>query len=140
MGIVENVGKGITSFLQDLQKQKSTAASYRSLAQQQEYQAAYAAAAVQQQNSYLLQSAAEKARLAYQNYLQNQGSQRANWGASGLRSDSATVQYMLKNNRFQALLEERQIRDDLQQSVYTTDQEAGQQIRSLRQTALENRQ
>jgi len=139
MGIAEDMGKGISSLLKELNKQKSAASSARTLAQNQEYEAAYQAVAAEQQNNYLLQTAAEKARNVYQNYLQNQGSQRAKLGASGLRSDSATVQYMLKNNRFQALLDEQNIQEQLQSSVAVNNFESAEKVRALRAAAAENR-
>ena len=134
-GVVKQMGKGVSSALEELNSQKSTAAYYSRLAAEKDYQAAYAAAAAQQQNGYLLQSAHEQAQQVYQNYRQQTASQRVQLAASGLRSDSATVQYLLQNSRFQALLEEDKIKQNLQADVAENNRSGAEQVRALKQTA-----
>lgn len=138
-GIVGNLGKGILSSLQQLDKQKSTAAYYRRLAADKEYQAAYAAVTAQRQDGYLLQSAREKIREIYQNYRQAAAEQRAGLAAAGLRRDSVTVQQLLKNSRFQALLDEQTVQNDLQTNMYENNLAAAEQIRALKNSAQEYR-
>ena len=138
-GILNQMDRGITSFLKELRKQRSSSAEHYAQAEQAEYEATLVAAEAERQNHYLLQSAAEKARRAYQNYLQIQGTQQARTAYSGLRNDSATVQYMRKNSRFQALLQEQEIADELQLSVYENNDKAAQEIRALKTLANRER-
>lgn len=138
-GITGNLGKKIISSLEELEKQKSTAAYYRRVAEDKEYQAAYAAAAAQRENGYLLQSAREKAQGIYQNYRQTAAAQRAGLAAAGLRQDSATVQQLLKNSRFQALLDEQTIQNNLQVNLYENNLNVAEQIRALQDSAQEYR-
>ncbi|MCQ2410622.1 MAG: hypothetical protein MJ053_03805 [Elusimicrobiaceae bacterium] len=139
-GVIENGGKGISSSLQALRKQNSSAAGYRQAANEQEYQAALAAAEAERKNGYLLQSAGEKMREVYNNYRQTNATQRTQWASSGLRSNSATVQQVLQNNRFQALMEGENIQHALQNSVYENNIAAAEKIRVLQNTAQAYRQ
>ena len=138
-GVVGNVGTGIASSLKELDKQKSTASYYRRLAADKEYQAAYEAAAAQRQNGYLLQSAHEKSQEIYQKYRQQAAAQRSGLAAAGLRADSSTVQYLLKNSRFQALLDEEDTKQDVQTRIYENNLAAAEKIRSLRDSAKDYR-
>lgn len=137
--IVAGIGKGLDTFLKEIKTQKQTESAYRKLAQQEEYQAALVAAQAQQQNGYLLQSAAEKARKNYQEFFQTQGTRKANLAAVGLDASSATVQYILKNSRFQTLLDEQTLAGDLQTQSTRINEEAAAQIRALKQAAYQNR-
>ena len=138
-GILDQMEKGITTFLKELNKQRTASSSYAARAEQAQYQEALVAAMAEKQNNYLLQSAAEKAQTVYQNYLQTQSAQQVQTALSGLRADSATVQYMRKNSRFQALLEQQRLADELQVSVYENNEQAAAQIRALKQSAEANR-
>ena len=112
---------------------------HRRRAAEAQNQADLIAAAAQQKNTYLLQSAAEQARNVYQNYRQTQASRQNNFAASGLRGDSATVQYILKNSRFQALLDEKALAAQLAGSVAQNNAQAAEKIRALKELALANR-
>ena len=138
-GTLTQMEKGLSAFLKDLRKQRASSTAYYNQAEQAEYQAALVAAEAEKQNNYLLQSAAEKARQTYQNYLQTQATQQAQTAYSGLRGDSATVQYMRKNSRFQTLLQEQQLADQLQLSVYENNEAAAEQIRALKALAAQKR-
>ena len=131
--------KGIVSFLKDLRKQRASSTAYYNQAEQAEYQAALVAAEAEKQNNYLLQSTAEKARRTYQNYLQTQAVRQVQTAYSGLRGDSATVQYMRKNSRFQALLQEQELSEQLQLAVNENNEAAAEQIRALKALASQNR-
>ena len=137
--IVDNMGKGINSLLKTLEQQRRTEDSYRKSARADEYQAAVVIQGAYDQNGYLLQSAAEKARQVYQNYLQNTANQRAQVAALGLSSQSATVQNILKNNRFQVLLDEQNIAVNLQNNVLENNIQAAQQVRALKELAATKR-
>ncbi|WP_428075535.1 hypothetical protein [Candidatus Avelusimicrobium luingense] len=137
--MLAGIGKGVNTFLKEIKTQKQTESAYRNLAQQEEYQAALVAAQAQQQNGYLLQSAAEKARKNYRDFFQTQGTQNANFAVAGLDASSATVQYILKNSRFQALLDEQIIAEDLQTQVAQNNEQAVAQVRALKQAAYQNR-
>ncbi len=135
----EEIGSGVSTFLQELNKHKKMKNMYRSQAAQAEYQAALVAAQAQAQNTYLLQSAAERTRGIYQNYAQTQAKNQTGFAAAGLGADSATVQYVLKNNRFQALLDERQEDLSLQNAVAQNNAQAAEQIRTLKELAAASR-
>ena len=134
-GVVETMGKGLASSLQELSGRKSTASSYQQMADEQAYEAALTAANAQRQNEYLLQTAQERIQKMYQNYQQALGSQRASLAAAGVRNDSATAQQLLKNNRFQALLEEQAVVKNLQTNVYENNIQAAEKIRTLQNSA-----
>ena len=133
--LLDGMEKGLSTFLQELQKKRTTQADYRARAQAADYQAALIAAQAQAQNTYLLQSSAQKARNIYQTYLQTQSARQTALAAAGLRADSATVQYMLKNNRFQALLDEKAVAAQLQSDVSANNAQAAEQIRALKSSA-----
>lgn len=137
--IAVNIGKGFSSLLKTLEEQQTARKQYRAAAREQEAQAAYLSAQAQLQNGYLLRSAADKARSTYRDFLQTQGTRRVQTAASGLRSDSATVQYILRNSRFEALLDERAIEDDLQSAVENNNEQLAQQVRALHASAADNR-
>lgn len=137
--VLDGVEKGLTTFLQELYKNRTASATYRRRAAEAQNQADLIAAAAQQKNTYLLQSAAEQARNVYQNYRQTQASRQNNFAASGLRGDSATVQYILKNSRFQALLDEKALAAQLAGSVAQNNAQAAEKIRALKELALANR-
>lgn len=139
MGGVGNLAKGVATSLQELDKQHATAAYYRRLAADKDYQAAYAAATVQRNNGYLLQSAHEQAQEIYNNYRQNNATQRAGLAAMGLRQDSQTVQRLLQNSRFQTLLDEENLKQNLQTSLYENNLAAAQQVRALTSAAKDYR-
>lgn len=136
---LEEIEKGLTTFLEVLSKQRTTRKTLQTQAADAEYQAALAATQAAAQNTYLLTSAAEKSRSLYQSHLQTQAAQKAQLAASGVRQDSATVQYLLNNSRFQALLEERKLASELQASVYENNQQTAQYIQTLQDTALAKR-
>ena len=137
--MLAGIGKGLNTFLNEIKTQKKHQAAYRNLAREEEYQAALIAAQAQEQNGYLVQSAAEKARKNYQNFFQAQSTQQANFAAAGLDSSSATVQYILKNSRFQALLDEQELAGNLQAEVTKNNAQAAAQVRALKQAAYQNR-
>lgn len=136
---LEEIEKGLTTFLQALSQKRRTRSELRNQAGDEAYQAALAASQNTANNTYLLTSAAEKSRGLYQTQLQTQAAQRAQFAASGLRQDSATVQYLLKNSRFQSLLEERQLAGELQTTVYENNRQTEQYIQSLQASALAKR-
>ncbi|MBR4682835.1 MAG: hypothetical protein IKP06_06005 [Elusimicrobiaceae bacterium] len=138
-GVVGILGRGMASSLRELEAEKSAAIRYRGLAAEKEQQAAYVASSAQHQNEYLLRSANEKANEVYQKYRQQAASQQAAMAASGLRGDSYTVQHLLKNNRFQALLDESAIQAHLQTDVYENNLSAAQQVRTLKTAAQQYR-
>lgn len=139
MGTISSIGKGITSLFTEIERQKRE--DKTSLAQAEELykRAILAAAQAQAQNGYLLQTTAEKARAVYQNYLQQRANTQTQTASAGLRGDSVTVQYMLKNSRFQALLEQQRLSNALQGEVAATNEQAAQQVRALQQAANEKR-
>ena len=134
-GVVETMGKGFSSSLEELEGRKAKASSYRQSAAENDYQAALTAANTQRQNGYLLQSARERAREMYQNYRQVAGNQRASLAASGIRGDSVTAEQLLNNNRFQALLEEQSLVKNLQTNVSENNLQATEKIRVLQNSA-----
>lgn len=136
---LEEIEKGLTTFLQALSQKRRTRNTLHDQADNDVYQAALAAAQNSAKNTYLLTSAAEKSRGLYQTQLQTQATQRAQLAASGLRQDSATVQYLLNNSRFQSLLEERQLANELQAAVYENNKETEQYIQALQSSALAKR-
>ncbi len=136
---LEELETGLSTFLESLAKKRAAGASLRQQAADEEYQAALAAAQVAEKNTYLLESAAEKSRSAYQTYLQQQAARQAQLAKSGLRQDSASVQYLLKNSRFQALLDEKSLVNDMQTAVYENERQATEQIRALKASALAKR-
>lgn len=137
--ILEGVEKGLNTFLHELQKNRAASAAYRNRAAQAQTQADLIAAAAVQKNNYLLQSSAEQARSVYQTYRQTLSSQQNQFAASGLRGNSATVQYILKNSRFQALLDEKALAAQLAGSVAENNAQAAEKIRALKEIAQANR-
>lgn len=138
-GVVETAGKDLSSSLQEIKTQKTARTAYRAQAAEQEYQAVLTAAEAERQQGYLLQSAAEKMRALYQAYRRETGNRQVQWAASGLRGDSATVQHLLRNNRFAVLVEEQTLSNRLRQDVYENTLQAADKIRSLKELATANR-
>ena len=136
---LEEIEKGLTTFLQALSHKRRNRNTLRGQAEDDVYQAALAATQNAAENTYLLSSAAEKARGLYQTQLQTQAAQQAQFAASGLRQDSATVQYLLKNSRFQSLLEERKLAGELQAAVYENNRQTEQYVQALQDSALAKR-
>ena len=134
-GVLEIGGKGLASSLNVWKQQKSTEAYYRRLAASQDAQALAVEEDAQRQNGYLLQSAREKAQAVYNNYRQTVANQQVRFAQVGLHSDSATVQQMLKNSRFQALLDAQGIQENLQTNVLENNLAAAQQVRALKESA-----
>ena len=137
--MLAGIGKGLDTFLKEIKTQKQTQSAYRNLAANEEYQAALIAAQAQAQNGYLLQTSAEKARKNYQDFFQAQGVRQAKFAAAGLDTSSSTVQYILKNSRFQALLNEQELAASLQENATANNQQAAEQIRALKAAAYQNR-
>ena len=136
---LEEIEKGLTTFLQALSRKRAAGNALRNQAAQEEYQAALAAAQGAAKNTYLLESAAEKSRSIYQTYQQKYAAEQAQLAAAGLHQNSATVQYVLKNSRFQALLDEKALSENLQTAVYENNRETAEQIRALKASALAKR-
>lgn len=105
-GIFETGGRLVSSAASLLGDRKAETDYYDSLARDADRQAQYAAEASRRQATYLFKSAAERNKEIYENYRQTAGEQKTALAASGLTSRSATVQTMLKNSRFNALLDE----------------------------------
>ncbi len=138
-GVVETAEKGLSSSLKEINTQKAARASYRAQAEEQEYQATLTAGAAERQQDYLLQSAAEKLRNLYQEYRRDIENRQAQWAAVGLRRDSATVQNLLQHSRFEVLLGEQKLSNQLQQDVSETTAQAAAQVRALKEGAAANR-
>ena len=137
--MLDGIGRGLTTFLQEMYKQRASSKAYLERAKQDDYQAALVAAQAEQKNTYLLQQTAQQARALQRDYVKNQSVNQAALAASGLRADSQSVQYMLQNNRFEALMQEKELADDLHASVSQNNAQAADEIRALKASALANR-
>lgn len=138
-GVLKAGGKVVSTAASLLGDRKSEVDYYDSLARDADRQANYTAAAAQRQAEYLFKSASERSRELYANYRQTTGTQKASLAASGLTSSSATVQTLLKNSRFNALLDQEALQESLQDALYENDLAAAERIYSLTQTASQYR-
>ncbi len=138
-GIWKAGGQVISSAASLLGDRKSEIDYYDALARDADRQARYTAAASERQATYLFKSAAEKGRELYENYRQTAGSQKTALAASGLTSSSATVQTILKNSRFNALLDQQALQESLQDALYENNVSAAERIYSLNETAAQYR-
>ena len=140
MGGVFKAGSKIVSTAASLLgDRKSETDYYDSLARDADRQANYTAQAAQRQAAYLFKSAAERGQDLYENYRQTAGTQKAALAASGLTARSATVQTLLKNSRFQALMDQESLQESLHDALYENDLAAAERIYSLTQTASQYR-
>lgn len=138
-GIFETGGRLVSSAASLLGDRKAETDYYDSLARDADRQAQYAAEASRRQAAYLFKSAAERNKEIYENYRQTAGEQKTALAASGLTSRSATVQTMLKNSRFNALLDEEALQESLDDALYENDIAAAERIYNLNETASQYR-
>jgi len=134
-GTIVSAGLAAAAIGQQHEKEKQQNAYYRRLAQAADEQANEVAVQTEKQNQYLLSSAAEKAHAVYQNYQQHLGAQKASLASAGLNAHSVTVQNLLKNSRLQALLNTRQIAQDMQEQIQDNTEQGALRVRKLRESA-----
>ncbi len=138
-GVFKAGGQVVSSAASLLGNRKSETDYYNSLARDADRQADYTAAAAQRQATYLFKSAVDQGQELYQNYRQTTGTQKASLAASGLTGSSATVQTLLKNSRFNALMDQESLQESLQDALYENNLAAAERIYSLTQTASQYR-
>lgn len=138
-GLFQAGGRLVSSAASMLGDRKAETDYYDSLARDAERQAQYSAQAARRQATYLFKSAAERSKEMYENYRQTAGEQKTALAASGLTSRSATVQTLLKNSRFNALLDEETLQDSLHDALYENDAAAAERIYNLNETASQYR-
>ena len=138
-GIVKKGGEFVSSAASLLGDRKSEMVYYNALARDADRQAQYASAAADRQATYLFKSAAERGRELYENYRQSAAEQKTALAASGLTSRSATVQNLMQSSQFNALMDQRSLRQSLQDSLYENKVSAAERIYALSQTASQYR-
>ena len=138
-GILKTGGQVVSTAASLLGDRKSETDYYNSLAQDADRQANYTAQAARRQATYLFKSAAERGQELYDTYRQTAASQKTALAASGLTSRSATVQTMLKNSRFNALMDQESLQESLRDALYENDLAAAERIYSLTKTASQYR-
>ena len=138
-GIFKAGGEFVSSAASMLGNRKSEMDYYEDLARDADRQAQYTAAAAQRQAQYLFKSAAERGQELYENYRQTVGTQKASLASSGLTSRSVTAQTILKNSRFNALLDQEALQESLADALYENDIAAAERIYNLTQTASQYR-
>lgn len=138
-GVFRAGGKIISSAASLLGDRKSDMDYYEDLARDADRQAQYTAEAAQRQGEYLFKSAAERGQELYDSYRQTLGQQKTTLAASGLTSNSATVQTLLKNSRFNALLDQEALEESFQDALYENNVTAAERIYNLSQTASQYR-
>ena len=138
-GIVKKGGEFVSSAASLLGDRKSEMDYYNALARDADRQAQYASAADDRQATYLFKSAAERGRELYENYRQTAAEQKTALAASGLTSRSATVQNLMQSSQFNALMDQRSLRQSLQDSLYENKVSVAERIYALSQTASQYR-
>lgn len=137
-GIVASASQRLPTALQQISKQKAQRAAHAQTADEQMLQAALTDAEARQQTTYLLRSAAEKAQEQYRKYNHTVQSQRAAGAARGVYENSATWQQVLQNSRFQALLDEQSLAENLKQTVADNSSAAAEKVRALQTSARQH--
>ena len=138
-GIFKAGGEVISSAASMLGDRKSEMDYYEDLAHDADRQAQYTAAAAQRQAQYLFKSAAERGQELYESFRQTAGEQKTTLAASGLTANSVTAQTILKNSRFNALLDQESLQESLNDALYENNLAAAERIYNLSQTASQYR-
>lgn len=134
-GIITTGGPKIASALSEIAQQKSARKSYQSIVQDANKQAQALQLQQQQEQENLLRSSAEKRREQYQKFRQTQSEQQAALALAGLDGQSASVRYLVDNQKMQARLASQQADQELAKSLEEVRQKTEEQIRSLQTKA-----
>ena len=105
---------------------------YRSMALAAKAQAEQIEQAAKRNTEYIFQEAAAQNSELARNYASLLGQQKTALAASGLNSQSATAQLILKNSRLQAQLDQEMLQQNMEREIYETNTQASMEALQYR--------
>ena len=119
-------------------KNKSEREYYRAMAQAADKQAALQEAASKRQAEYIFRSAAQESTRLQQEYTAAQSAQKAAFAANGL-GQSATVQQIMQDSRWNLLTDQQTLRQNTADELYENNLSALLGVQAKRDEASQYR-